>query len=553
MKIPSVTTAARSYLTTFMFQKTTEKGAVSLTGKEAQEIELDKYDVVIMNPPFTRQERLPEDYKDALFQRFSEYRDYLHGQLGLYGFFILLADRFLKEDGRMALVLPATVLRIASCEGIRKMLTEHYDMEYIVTTWQRAAFSEAAQFREILLVAKKHSNKAAQKRLCIVVTLKNIPRTSEESLSIANRIQQIASYPHQGFIEDEAMFAFQIPQEELRKKALNLFPLIAFKNKWLSDFWEKLVQKAGSNLIPFRELLSQSNVRINEGVESRRGGKVQSLTITQADRAIKKSDIWVVRKVQDRTIAVENRLTQERLSIPRRALKPALRRVSLVSTMDITDNPDYVVVADFQGSREFLKAGAKGMRTSPTFWNRWRSYVEDRLSRLAIVRRADVSASGTCLLAFYSSTPFAPPGVAWSVDMNDEQAKLLCLWLNNTLNLLQVLLHRKETRGAFLQLDEYVLEEILVPDFSKIGKDRIIGLLTLFDELKDMRFPSILEQLEREFSPRVKIDKAFLKALGFGEQEITALLPKLYASLAEEIKLLKQIMAGIAEEEEENT
>jgi hypothetical protein len=30
-------------------------------------------------------------------------------------------------------------------------------------------------------------------------------------------------------------------------------------------------------------------------------------------------------------------------------------------------------------------------------------------------------------------------------------------------------------------------------------------------------------------------------------------LPKLYASLAEEIKLLKQIMAGIAEEEEENT
>jgi hypothetical protein len=260
-----------------------------------------------------------------------------------------------------------------------------------------------------------------------------------------------------------------------------------------------------------------------------------------------------VRKVQDRTIAVENRLTQERLSIPRRALKPALRRVSLVSTMDITDNPDYVVVADFQGSREFLKAGAKGMRTSPTFWNRWRSYVEDRLSRLAIVRRADVSASGTCLLAFYSSTPFAPPGVAWSVDMNDEQAKLLCLWLNNTLNLLQVLLHRKETRGAFLQLDEYVLEEILVPDFSKIGKDRIIGLLTLFDELKDMRFPSILEQLEREFSPRVKIDKAFLKALGFGEQEITALLPKLYASLAEEIKLLKQIMAGIAEEEEENT
>jgi len=26
-------------------------------------------------------------------KRLSEYRDYIHGQLGLYGYFILLADR----------------------------------------------------------------------------------------------------------------------------------------------------------------------------------------------------------------------------------------------------------------------------------------------------------------------------------------------------------------------------------------------------------------------------------------------------------------------------
>jgi hypothetical protein len=456
----------------------------------------------------------------------------------------------LKEDGRMALVLPATVLRIASCEGIRKMLVERYDIEYIVTTWQRTAFSEAALFREILLVAKKR-NKAIQKQPCTIIALKNIPRTSEESLTIANRIRQISSRPLRGFIEDEAIFAFQVSQQELRERIRNLFPLIAFKNKWLVDFWEELVQKAGSNLIPFRELLSQSNAEINRGIETSRGGKVQSLTITQADRAIKKSDVWVVRKVQDKVIVVENRFTQEKLNIPHRVLCPALRRVSFVSTMDISDNSDYVVVADFQGIREFLKTGAKGMRTSPTFWNRWRSYVEGRLSRLALVRRTNISAPGTYLLAFYSSTPFAPPGVAWSVNVSNEQAKLLCLWLNSTINLLQVLLHRKETGGAFLQLDEYVLEETLTPDFSKIEKDKIIDLLTLFDELKDVKFPSILEQLEREFSPRVKIDKAFLKVLGLSEQDIAVILPKLYASLVEEIKLLKQIMAGTTEEEED--
>ncbi|MEM3389001.1 MAG: N-6 DNA methylase, partial [Thermoproteota archaeon] len=369
MKIPSVTEAARSYLTSFMFPKTTEKGAVSLTDKEAQEIELGKYDVVIMNPPFTRQERLPGDYKEVLFQRLSEYKDYLHGQLGLYGFFILLADRFLKENGRMALVLPATVLRIASCEGIRRILTKHYNIDYIITTWQRAAFSEAALFREILLVARKRSNKTVQEEPCVVVTLKYIPKTSEESLRMADRIRQIASHPIRGAIEDETLLAFQVSQSELREKARNLFPLIAFKNKWLADFWDEFVQKAGSNLISLKELLDQLEAEINRGIETSRGGKVQNLTISRVDRAIKKSDVWVISRVQERVMVAENRFTQDRLSIPLRALRPALRRTALVNTLDISDKLDYVVIADFPEVKKFLLAGMEKMKVYSGFWN----------------------------------------------------------------------------------------------------------------------------------------------------------------------------------------
>ncbi|MGC8832239.1 MAG: Eco57I restriction-modification methylase domain-containing protein [Thermoproteota archaeon] len=551
MRIPSVTEAAKSYLTTFMFPKTTERGAVSLTDKEAREIELGKYDVIIMNPPFTRQERLPEDYKDVLFQRLSEYRDYLHGQLGLYGFFILLADRFLKEDGRIALVLPATVLKVVSCEGIRRMLTKHYNMDYVITTWQRAAFSEAAQFREILLVARKRSNKTVQEQPCLVVTLKRIPKTSEESLRMADQIRQMASHPPREVMEDETLLAFQVSQSELREKARNLFPLIAFKNKWLTDFWEELIQRAGGNLVSFRGLLDRLDANGVEGVESRRGGKVQNLTISQVGRAIKKSDVWVISKVQERIIVAENRFTGERLSIPLRALQPALRRVALVNTIDISNKLDYVVIADFPDVKRFLSAGVEKMKIYPGFWNRWRAYVEDRMSRLALVRRADVSASGTCLLAFYSRIPFAPPGVAWSINVKENEAKLLSLWFNSTINLLQALLIRKETRGAFLQLDEYVLEEALVPDFERIDRRKIDSLLAIFDKVKKMEFPSILEQLEKGFRPRYEIDKALLTTLGFDKQEAETILPKLYTALAEEIRILKQIMAGETEEEEE--
>jgi tRNA1(Val) A37 N6-methylase TrmN6 len=132
-----------------------EKGAVTLEGIGGEQIPLEKVDVVIMNPPFTRQERLPKEYKDALMRRLKGYENYLHGQLGLYGYFILLADKFTKENGRIALVLPATLLRLNSTIGIRKLLVKNYHIEAIITTLQRAAFSEGARFREILLIAKK--------------------------------------------------------------------------------------------------------------------------------------------------------------------------------------------------------------------------------------------------------------------------------------------------------------------------------------------------------------------------------------------------------------
>ena len=97
-----------------------------------------------------------------------------------------MADRFLKEDGRMALVLPATVLRVKSCEGIRKLLSEKYHVEHIITTMQRSAFSESVRFREILIVARK--TKPKDNAYTTVTVLKEIPATTVEAKVAAKLI-----------------------------------------------------------------------------------------------------------------------------------------------------------------------------------------------------------------------------------------------------------------------------------------------------------------------------------------------------------------------------
>ena len=64
-------------------------GPISFTGF-GESITLHKYDTIIMNPPFTRQERLPNYYKDILEKRFSSYSEYHSGCMGYYACFCYL-------------------------------------------------------------------------------------------------------------------------------------------------------------------------------------------------------------------------------------------------------------------------------------------------------------------------------------------------------------------------------------------------------------------------------------------------------------------------------
>lgn len=66
-------------------------------------------------------------------------------------------------------------------------------------------------------------------------------------------------------------------------------------------------------------------------------------------------------------------------------------------------------------------------------------------------------------------------------------------------------------------------------------------LLNLFEKLKDIEFPSILEQLENRFWARVELDKTILKILGFTNKEINEWLPKVYDALVEELKSMREV------------
>jgi len=152
-----------------------------------------------------------------------------------------------------------------------------------------------------------------------------------------------------------------------------------------------------------------------------------------------------------------------------------------------------------------------------------------------------LSAPGTSALAFYSSIEIAPTKLLWSLKLPDEHAKILALYLNSTINLLQILLLRAETRGAFAELSEYILGDFLVLDPSKLTSRERKHLVGIFDGIRDKDLPDLLYQLKHRYPARKEIDKAFLQLLGY-KGDMDGLLNRLYESLAHEIETLKELM-----------
>jgi hypothetical protein len=389
----------------------------------------------------------------------------------------------------------------------------------------------------------------------LVTLLKKIPSTVDEAREFGDLIKCL--YDIGSTYEDDRVSSFLIEANELVKRQKNLFTLIAFKNKWLADYCHQvLINKNTLTLNGFLKKIGRNfNESVMEGAETRKGGKIQRLTIVRTeDRATKKEDAWFVYKIYEQSITAKNRFADNKeVSIPISSLDHALRRVSVINTLDITTSTDIIISSHFSNIERYFPNAWNKKKTK--FWPIWKRYIQDRLCNLAVVRRADISAPGTALLAMYSDTPFVPPGVAWCLKLDKEYSKFLTLWFNSIFSILQLLYYRKETRGAFLQLDQYVLEDLMVPDFTLLNTDEKVKLNDLFDATKNIKFPSILQQLTAHHSDRMDIDRLFMKLLGIPVSEIEHSLTRLYDSLAEEITILKQLMQGepVGDEEIEST
>lgn len=306
------------------------------------------------------------------------------------------------------------------------------------------------------------------------------------------------------------------------------------------------VLKALLMIFKLQEFLKQTKVEFVGGLGL--GGGIRTMyrqlsILDTEERALKLSDLWIKEGKMNRNIIVRNRFTKEIVNIPIDCLVPSLRRPSGVGYMDVTESSDFLVEDTFLDMDRFFN-DTKAMKNFVKNKAVWKEYVERRLGGVFMARKFDISAPGTRLLCFYSSAPLVP-GEFWLIrNLSSDFARVFCLWINSTPNLVQMFINRTETRGAWMKSDIRTLRDTYVIDPRVLTTNEKNELLNTFSKMSRCAFPSLTEQLKTMHPARREIDKLILRIIGFDESEIVEMIDRLYPVLYDEIERLKTLMEG---------
>lgn len=157
---------------------------------------VDPADLVIMNPPFTRNSLRHDQFSGAQERKIKAREKSLFANKPVHlssngNAFLVLADYIRKAEGAtVAAVLPLVTATNASALDMRRFLARDYHIEYIVTSHdpERINFSENTNIGEILIICRHWNPNRGQKPPTQIVNLTHNPAMPADAIAIATDI-----------------------------------------------------------------------------------------------------------------------------------------------------------------------------------------------------------------------------------------------------------------------------------------------------------------------------------------------------------------------------
>jgi hypothetical protein len=438
-------------------------------------------DLCIMNPPFTssRQPNLlfgstPEKDRIAMQKRLKKLvkdcKIPANVTAGLSAVFVALGHKYLKEHGRLALVLPRSILGGVAWKKTRELLEQNYQVEYIIVSHEpdHWNFSENTELSEVLIVARKLIKGTTANAHVTCVNLWRNPRNTVDALALTRAIQRCAA-PDVRHLKGPANLgvgnakfgeAVSIPQSHL-SGSIWVFPCAYAQSELLRTFYA-----------------------LKEGVLVTPGHKEKHKLPTARLETLGELG------PDPRDVYDGFALTAAKTSYPALWGHP-------VGLATLAAEPNQYL----EPLSEALEG--RNLRDTELLWPRAGRVLITMRSWLKTKRMVSLRMSERVLSDVW--WPFA-------LKKSDEEAeKALVLWLNSTLGLMLLLAHREETRGAWVQFKKPVLGSMPVLDLSQLPSGSLKKLVTAYDELHASPLLPLPDM--GTDSTRARIDSAVCEAL----------------------------------------
>jgi len=471
---------------------------VSISRREPENIQLPKFHICIMNPPFTRSVggnllfgSLPKEERAKLQKTLSKLLRECDlsgiGKAGLGAVFVFLADKYLVEGGRIGLVLPRAVLSGVSWEKVRKLLLDKYHIEYIITSFEtnnQWNFSENTNLSEILLIARKRRS-GDDSGYTLFVNLWKKPSNELESIHLGSQLRQLY----------KAAQLYDIENSNASSYSLKLH------GKKVGEVYSAMLKE---NIFGIYNFFSQM--------------ELNRVTVLLRKGIIYLPDQGIVGNVRLTTLA---RLGAE--------VGPDVRQVHEV--FRCSEAARGTIFKAFWGYNSSIintisqKANAylepKDASNARKLW--------EKRGKLLIVERAWLN-TYTVLAVYLDEEVLS--NVWWPIKLDDRAAKIVSLWINSTLGFLLLSSIAEVTRGPWIKFKKEYLLELPVLDINTLHEDQINSLLQLYNNVCNLKFKALPEEFANPFVKKI-IDEEICKILG-----LKLKLQTLYELLSKEPMLL---------------
>ena len=116
-----------------------------------------KYDLVIGNPPYIRYQYFSKEQQELAAEIFSKSNLKYSKLTNAWVSFVVGSSQLLKEEGKIAFVLPAEVLQVSYAQQLREFLAHFYNKINIIS-FEKLVFPEIQQEVVLLLCEKDGTN-----------------------------------------------------------------------------------------------------------------------------------------------------------------------------------------------------------------------------------------------------------------------------------------------------------------------------------------------------------------------------------------------------------